>query len=101
MKWRFEMIKAWFVLSACWVGFWSWYYDVPSCDSFHLGETATTGWLCNGPLAEAGEYELVPLAIVAAVIIGVPIAVLLTGVAIRLLAVQDRRSNQDRHSNTE
>ena len=95
------MIKAWFVLSACWVGFWSWYYDVPSCDSFHLGETATTGWHCNGPLAEAGQYELVPLAIVAAVIIGVPIAVLLTGVAIRLLAVQDRRSNQDRHSNTE
>jgi hypothetical protein len=30
-----------------------------------------------------------------AVIIGVPIAVLLTGVAIRLLAFQDRRSNTE------
>jgi hypothetical protein len=59
------------------------------------------GWQCNGPVAEAGEYELVPLVVVAAVIIGVPLAVLLTGVAIRLLAFQDRRSNQDRHSNIE
>jgi hypothetical protein len=101
MKWRFEMIKAWFVLSACWVGFWSWYYDVPSCGSLPLGEAANMGWQCNGPVAEAGEYELVPLVVVAAVIIGVPLAVLLTGVAIRLLAFQDRRSNQDRHSNIE
>ena len=54
-----------------------------------------------GRSRKQAQYELVPLAIVAAVIIGVPIAVLLTGVAIRLLAVQDRRSNQDRHSNTE
>jgi hypothetical protein len=101
MKWRFEMIKAWFVLSACWIGFWSWYYDVLSCGPLHLEEAANMGWHCDGRVAEAGEYELVPLVVVAAVIIGVPIAVLLTGVAIRLLAVQDRRSNQDRHSNTE
>ena len=53
------------------------------------------GWQCNGPVAEAGEYELVPLVVVAAVIIGVPLAVLLTGVAIRLLAFQDRRSNTE------
>jgi hypothetical protein len=59
------------------------------------------GWLCNGPVAEAGEYELVPLVVVVAVIIGVPLAVLLTGVAIRLLAFQERCSNQDRQSNTE
>ena len=88
------MINAWFVLSACWVGFWSWYYDVPSCGSFHPEGAASTGWVCNGPVAGAGEYERLPLAVVAAVIIGVPIAVLLTGVAIRLLAFPDRRSNQ-------
>ena len=92
-KGRFEMIKAWFVLSACWVGFWSWYYDVASCGSLHLGEAAEMGWHCDGPVAEAGDYELVPLVVVAAVIIGVPLAVLLTGVAIRLLALQDRRPN--------
>jgi hypothetical protein len=36
---------------------------------------------------------MVPLVVMAAVIIGVPIAVLLTGIAIRLLVFQDRRSN--------
>jgi hypothetical protein len=92
-SWRFEIIKAWSVISTCWVGFWSWYYDVPSCGSLPLGETANTGWLCNGPAAQAGEHELVPLVVVAAVIIGIPVAVLLTGIAIRLLALQDRRSN--------
>ena len=83
MKWRLEMIKAWFALSACWVGVWSWYYDIPSCGS---------GWHCDGPVAEAGEYEIVPLVVMVAMMIGVPIAVLLTGVAIRLLAFQDQRS---------
>jgi hypothetical protein len=38
---------------------------------------------------------MVPLVVMVAVIIGVPIAVLLTGVAIRLLAFQDRRSNTE------
>ena len=52
------------------------------------------GWHCDGPVAEAGEYEIVPLVVMVAVIIGVPIAVLLTGVAIRLLAFQDQRSNK-------
>jgi hypothetical protein len=94
MKWRLEMIKAWFAFSACWVGFWSWYYDVPSCGSLHhLGEATNIGWHCDGPVAEAGEYEIVPLVVIVAVIIGVPIAVLLMGVAIRLLAFQDQRSN--------
>jgi hypothetical protein len=51
------------------------------------------GWQCTGPVAEAGEYELVPLVVVVAVIIGIPVAVLLTGVAIRLLAFQDRGAN--------
>jgi hypothetical protein len=87
------MIKVWFAFSACWVGFWSWYYHVPSCGSPHLGEAANLGWHCDGPVAEAGGYEIVPLVVIVAVIVGVPIAVLLTGVAIRLLAFQDRRSD--------
>ena len=96
------MIKAWFVLSACWVGFWSWYYDVPSCGSSPSGRGRNHGMALQWARSrKQAQYELVPLVIVAAVIIGVPVAVLLTGVAIRLLAVQDRRSNQDRHSNTE
>jgi hypothetical protein len=86
-----EMIKAWFACSACWVGFWSWYYHVLSCGSLHLGEAADMGWHCDGPVAEAGGYEMVPLVVVVAVIIGIPIAVLLTGVALRLLASQDQR----------
>jgi hypothetical protein len=89
------MIKAWSVLSACWVGFWSWYYDVPACVSLPPGEAANTGWLCNAPVAQGGEYELVPLVVVVAVIIGIPVAVLLTGIAIRLLAFPDRRSNPE------
>jgi len=95
MKWRLEMIKAWFAFSVCWVGFWSWYYHVPSCGSLHLGEAANIGWHCDGPVAEAGEYEIVPLVVMVAVIIGVPIAVLLMGVAIRLLAFQDQRSDKN------
>jgi hypothetical protein len=51
------------------------------------------GWHCDGPVAEAGGYEIVPLVVVVAVIIGIPIAVLLMGVAIRLLAFQDQRPN--------
>ena len=94
MKWLLEMIKAWFAFSACWVGFWSWYYDIPSCGSLHLEEAASIGWHCDGPVAEAGGYEMVPLLVVAAVIIGIPIAVLLMGVAIRLLAFEDERSNK-------
>jgi hypothetical protein len=85
------MIKAWFALSVCWVGFWSWYYDVPSCGSLHLGEAANMGWHCDGPVAQAGGYEILPLVVVVAVIIGIPIAVLLMGTAIRLLAFQDQR----------
>ena len=87
------MIKVWFAFSACWVGFWSWYYHVPSCGSPHPGEAANLGWHCDGPVAEAGGYEIVPLVVIVAVIIGIPIAVLLMGVAIRLLAFQDQRPN--------
>lgn len=88
-----KMIKVWIVLSACWVGFWSWYYHLPSCGS-HPGEDATIGWHCDGPVAEGGSYEIVPLVVMVAVIIGVPIAVLLMGVAIRLLAFQDQYPNE-------
>ena len=52
----------------------------------------------DGPVAEAGEYEIVPLVVIVAVIIGVPIAALLMGVAIRLLAFQDQRSNTKKSS---
>jgi hypothetical protein len=94
MKWRLDMIKAWFAFSACWIGFWSWYYDIASCAPLHLGEDMSTGWHCHGPVAEAGDSEIVPLVVMVAVIIGVPIAVLLTGVAIRLLAIPDQRANK-------
>ena len=85
------MIKAWFALSAGWVAFWSWYFHVLSCGPLHLGEAAEMGWHCDGPVAEAGGYEMVPLVVAAAVIIGIPIAVLLLGIAIRLLVLQDQR----------
>jgi hypothetical protein len=85
------MIKAWFALSASWVAFWSWYFHVFSCARLHLGEAADRGWHCDGPVAEAGDYEMVPLVVAAAVIVGIPIAVLLLGTAIRLLVLQDRR----------
>ena len=52
------------------------------------------GWHCDGPVAEAGGYEMVPLVVVVAVIIGIPIAVLLLGIAIRLLVFQDQRSTR-------
>jgi hypothetical protein len=87
------MLKVWIALSACWVGFWSWYYRLPSCGSLHLGEDVNIGWHCDGPATESGGYEKVSLVVMVAVIIGVPLAVLLTGVAIRLLAFQNQRSN--------
>jgi hypothetical protein len=87
------MIKAWLAFSACWIRFWSWYYRILSCGSLHPGEDADIGWHCDGPVAETGGYEIVPLVVMVAVIIGVPLAVFLTGVAIRLLVFQDRRSN--------
>ena len=87
------MIKVWLACSACWIGFWSWYYRIPFCGSLHPGEDAQIGWHCDGPATEASGYEIVPLVVLVAVIIGVPIAVLLTGVAIRLLAFKDEGSN--------
>ena len=60
------MLKLWTVISACWVGFWSWYFHIPSCGSLHLGEDANIGWRCNGPVAETGGYEIVPLVVVVA-----------------------------------
>ena len=87
-----KMIKAWFAFSAGWVVFWCWYFHVLSCGTLHLGEPADMGWHCDGPVAEAGGYEMVPLVVLVAVIIGIPIAVLLLGIAIRLLVFQDQRS---------
>ena len=63
---------------------------LPPCNHACPAGENIQSWLYH---AEAGDYELVPLVVVAAVIIGVPLAVLLTGVAIRLLGVHDRRSN--------
>jgi hypothetical protein len=71
MKWRLGMIKAWFAFSACWVGFWSWYYDIASCGPLHLGEDTNMGWHCHGSVAEAGDSEIVPLVVMVAMIIGV------------------------------
>jgi hypothetical protein len=53
------------------------------------------GWHCHGSVAEAGDSEIVPLVVMVAMIIGVPIAVLLTGIAVRLLAIPDQRANKE------
>jgi hypothetical protein len=85
LNWKRRLLVAWFVFTACWVLGWGWYYDLPSCGELHPGETGDIGWHCDSPIDTAYGYEVVPLLIMAAVIVGVPCAVFVAGAAIRFL----------------
>ena len=87
------MIVAWAVLSACWVLGWAWYYHLPSCGEVHAGEGTDIGWHCHERLGLGGDSEVIPALVMAAVIVGVPIATFFTALAIRFLLSQDRRSD--------
>jgi len=91
--WKRRLLAGWTVFVACWVFAWAWYYDLPSCGELHPGETADIGLHCDGPIGKVDGYEIVPLLIIAAVIVGVPIAIFFAGVAIRFLLSQDRESD--------
>jgi hypothetical protein len=65
---------------------WSWYYHLDSCRSLHAGEDTAIGWHCDGPVGATGGHEMVPLLVMVAVIIGLPLAVLVAGLALRLIA---------------
>jgi hypothetical protein len=87
--WKRRLLIVWSVFAACWAFGWGWYYDLPSCGDLHPGETADIGWHCDGPLGAIEGYEIVPLLIMAAIIVGVPIAVFCAGMAIRFLLSPD------------
>ena len=93
LRWKRPLFVAWVVFSICWVLGWGWYY-LPSCGEVHAGETAEIGWHCHG--REGEDNEVVPALTMAAVIVGVPIALFFTALALRFL-LHDRRSNQGHH----
>jgi len=92
MNVRRALIGAGAVLSLCWVGFWSWHYDVVSCGQMHAGESFSIGWHCDGPVLAGGDYEIIPIAVILAPIIGIPLAILFAGIALRLIAIEFQRS---------
>jgi len=75
----------------CWAGFWSWYYRVLSCGRLHGDEPISLGWHCDGPILADGEYYVVPLPVMVAVMIGIPLAVLVVGFALRWIALAFQR----------
>ena len=87
MNWRQILIATWVVFSACWIGAWSWYYNLPSCGPLHEGEATSVGWHCDGPILAEGDYNILPLAVMMAVVVGVPIALGWGLIAIRLIVV--------------
>jgi hypothetical protein len=94
---RRALIGAWAVLSLCWVGFWSWHYHVISCGPTHAGESFSIGWHCDGPVLAGGDYEIVPIVVILASIIGIPLAILFAGIALRLIAIHlDRPQTPER-----
>lgn len=80
-----SLLKIWAALALCWAVGWSWYYHLDSCRALHDGENTTIGWHCDGPVGASGEHTLVPLVVMVAAIVGLPIAVLVAGIALRLL----------------
>jgi hypothetical protein len=86
------LLWAWIVVSLGWAGFWSWYYRILSCGPLHEGESTGIGWHCDGPPAAGGGYEVIPVPVVVAVVVGLPIAVLIAGIAIRWLFIGSRRN---------
>jgi hypothetical protein len=84
------ILKAWAALSVSWAVGWSWYYHLDSCRTLHAGEDTAIGWHCDGPVGSGGGYEMVPLLVMVAVIVGIPLAVLLAGIALRLLTGRAR-----------
>ena len=80
------LLKIWAALSFCWAVGWSWYYHLDSCRALHDCENTTIGWHCDGPVCASGEHTIVPLIVMVAVIVGLPLAVLVAGIALRLLA---------------
>lgn len=80
-----HLLKVWAALSLGWAVGWSWYYHLDSCRALHDGENTTIGWHCDGPVGATGQHEIVPLIVMVAVIAGLPLAVLVAGLALRLL----------------
>jgi hypothetical protein len=85
------LFRIWIAVSLCWIVAWSWYYHVFSCGPVHDGEVADLGWHCDGPPAADGQYLVVPLPVMVAVIVGIPIAVLFAGVSLHWIALASRR----------
>ena len=90
------LIGLWMAASLCWMGAWSWYYRILSCGPRHEGEAGGLGWHCDGPPTVDGQYYLVPLPVMAAVIVGIPVATLLAGIALRGIAQALRRDEESR-----
>ena len=56
----------------------------------HEGEAANLGWHCDSPAAFGGQYAIFSLPVMLAVIVGVPLAVLVAGIALHWLVLTFR-----------
>jgi hypothetical protein len=84
------LFRVWIAASVCWIGAWSWYYHILSCAPLHEGEAANLGWHCDSPAALDGQYAIFSLPVMLAVIVGIPLAVLVAGIALHWLALTFR-----------
>jgi hypothetical protein len=94
MNWQKVLIAAWVIFSAGWIGAWSWYYNLPSCGPVHEGEASSFGWHCDGPVLSGGDYNILPLAVMVAVIIGIPVALGFGLIAFRLIVLEFYRTKR-------
>jgi hypothetical protein len=94
MNWRQVLIAAWVVFSACWISTWSWYYNLISCGRVHEGEADNFGWHCDGPILAGGDYNILPFAVMVAVIIGIPLALGFGLIVFRLIVLDFYRSKR-------
>lgn len=85
------IFRVWIALSVCWIGAWSWYYHIPSCAQLHEGEVTNLGWHCDSVSTVGGQYQLFPLPVMLAVIVGVPLAILAAGVSLYWIGLALRR----------
>jgi hypothetical protein len=58
------------------------------------GEASSFGWHCDGPVLSGGDYNILPLAVMVAVIIGIPVALGFGLIAFRLIVLEFYRTKR-------